>query len=155
MKRTKDPITRFWPKVDKTDNCWNWTAAKVTDGYGVITIDGKHVMAHRFSYQIHKGPIPPGLVVDHMCHNPACVNPQHLQAVTHKQNCENQAGPHRDNRTGVRGVIKHHNGYRGQVVHRGVVHRTKTFPTVAEAGAAVTALRNTLHTNNLADRLSS
>lgn len=56
------------------------------DGYGVIGIDGKNVYAHRFSYEQSKGPIPPGLVIDHLCRVHHCVNPDHLEAVTTQEN---------------------------------------------------------------------
>jgi hypothetical protein len=56
-------------------------------GYGHIgTRDGGHVQAHRLSYEIHKGPIPDGLVIDHLCRVRACVNPEHLEPVTHHEN---------------------------------------------------------------------
>lgn len=55
-------------------------------GYGVF-YDGKHTKrAHRFSYEIHKGKIPLGLVLDHLCRNRSCVNPDHLEPVTSKEN---------------------------------------------------------------------
>ena len=76
---------RFWEKVDKTDYCWNWTAAK-RNGYGHFKFNGKTVRAHRFSYEIHKGKIPKGLTIDHLCRNHSCVNAAHLEAVTSKEN---------------------------------------------------------------------
>lgn len=78
---------RFWAKVDKSGDCWLWTAAKNNQGYGVFGIPGnKKVLPHRFSYELVKGPIPLGLTIDHLCRTPLCVNPDHLEAVTHRVN---------------------------------------------------------------------
>lgn len=80
-------LDRFMSHIDKTDNCWIWKAYKNPKGYGRFTVSaGNIVMAHRFSYQIHIGSIPEGLVLDHLCENKSCVNPSHLEPVTNKEN---------------------------------------------------------------------
>ena len=75
-------------KVEKQDNgCWIWTGA--TDGdkrYGCIGVKGKLLRAHRASYELFRGPIPEGLSLDHLCKTTLCVNPDHLDPVTHKVN---------------------------------------------------------------------
>ena len=76
---------RFWAKVRKTPTCWIWTAA-LDDGYGQFWYDGRMVRAHRFAYELVIGPIPDGLEPDHLCENTACVNPDHLEPVTHQEN---------------------------------------------------------------------
>ena len=98
---------RFWQKVDKTGDCWVWTASKTQDGYGVFGVDGKVRLVHRVSYEWVNGPIPAGLDLDHTCHVPACVNPAHLRPATRAQNGQNRQGAQRNSKSGVRGVSWH------------------------------------------------
>lgn len=86
MTSTED---RFWAKVDVRDwqDCWLWQAAVLPSGYGRFGVNG---YAHRYVYELLIGPIPEGLEIDHVaawgCGNPGCVNPLHLEAVTHQEN---------------------------------------------------------------------
>lgn len=77
--------TRFLRKVKKTDECWEWTGAKTTKGYGHFT-HKRGGRAHRYSYEYYVGKIPKNLTIDHLCKNKICVNPKHLEAVTMKEN---------------------------------------------------------------------
>jgi hypothetical protein len=147
---------RFWAKVEKSDNCWNWTAHLVY-GYGKLRVGNQMVSAHRISYEMANGPIPEGMLIDHICHNRACVNPDHLRPVTHKQNLENRAGAMPTNATGVRGVSWHKQGrcFHARVTHNQVEYQVGLFSSLAEAEAAVIAKRNELFTHNVLDRIAS
>lgn len=86
-------VDQFWTRVDKTETCWLWTASKTTAGYGNLTLDGKQDYAHRVSYRLMVGPIPAGLHVDHLCRVRHCVNPEHLEVVTHAENVRRGLAP--------------------------------------------------------------
>lgn len=88
MTATKAPGARFWPKVDKAgpDGCWLWTASLDTKGYGKFYDGERIVTAYRWAWTNARGPVPEGLELDHLCRVRRCVNPDHLEPVTHAEN---------------------------------------------------------------------
>jgi hypothetical protein len=82
---------RFWAAIDKRgpNGCWIWMRARTTAGYGNINLPGKEgraIYTHRYAYELLVGPIPEGLVIDHLCRNRVCCNPEHLEPVENREN---------------------------------------------------------------------
>ena len=88
----------FLSKIDKDgpfceklgSKCWSWIGSKDKNGYGLFSFD---TYSHRISYEFFKGEILSGLVIDHLCRNTNCCNPDHLEAVTNKENVLRGIGP--------------------------------------------------------------
>ena len=83
---TTTQLENFWSRVDKSSDCWLWTGSINRDGYGNVGISGQSYLTHRVAYTAIKGEIPPMLVIDHLCRVRNCVNPEHLEAVTNREN---------------------------------------------------------------------
>lgn len=92
---------RFWSRVNKNGpipehcpelgRCWVWTKGLNGTGYGDFSAGSKRISAHKWSYEAAKGPVPTGLELDHLCRNRLCVNPEHMEPVTHAENMRRAA----------------------------------------------------------------
>lgn len=94
----KNDLLRFqkYIELDLLEGCWLWKSNINENGYGYFKINYKNMRAHRVSYQYWNGPISKNYEIDHLCRNRSCVNPQHLEAVTHQENTKRglQSKPH-------------------------------------------------------------
>jgi hypothetical protein len=93
MALVKKPIetllnnpNRLWSKVDKSNECWNWTGRLNKNGYGQMSIGNTELLTHRAAFILHNGSIESGMCVMHTCDNPQCCNPSHLKSGTHAEN---------------------------------------------------------------------
>ena len=90
---------RFWDMVEgppDSDVCWVWKGSIRKGGYGRFRLTHtRETRAHQFAYELMEGPIPEGFEPDHLCRNPRCVNPAHIEIVTHEVNMFRSRGFHR------------------------------------------------------------
>lgn len=93
---TPADVARFWAKVDRGGprDCWTWTASvTVNGGYGQFRVRPRTLRAHIVAWTLLVGPVPDGLVLDHLCRTPRCVNPAHLEPVTLAENTRRGMSP--------------------------------------------------------------
>lgn len=177
QRRNGDPLTagkpreyqdtshkRFWDKVNVSDlnahlgggTCWLW-GGTMTDGYGMLTVGGRAVLAHKWAWEQANGAVPEGLLLDHRCRLRSCANPGHLRLVTVKQNNENLTKLYANNTSGVQGVSwdKAKRQWRASVGHHGKRIHVGRFTNLHDAELAVIAKRNELFTHNDLDREAS
>lgn len=158
-----DEKRRFWSNVEKEpDGCWVWAGSTRANQrgvrYGQVWIRRHVYLVHRVSWSISHGQIPEGMVVDHRCYNPLCVNPEHLHVVTNQENAENRLGPNPSKsdcpRSGFRGVTWDRSNHKWRVFvwHSWRSYYGGRYADVNEANRAAIALRNKLMSNNLGDR---
>jgi len=151
---TEAQAGRFWDKVDKTGECWNWTGAKKAAGYGQLAVNKRMLIAHRVSYTLANGQIPDGVHIDHRCHNKSCVNPAHLRPATQKQNNENPGVLRSDNTSGYRGVTwdPKNKKWVATVFNLGKTVHVGRFSSIEHARDAAIEKRNELFTHNDLDK---
>jgi hypothetical protein len=86
MSPNASPMERLLRYTDRSGSCWLWTGGVQPNGYGRVRVFGVAMFAHRFAFELLKGPIPDGLQLDHLCRVRHCVNPEHLEPVTARVN---------------------------------------------------------------------
>lgn len=151
------PVESFAVHTEWEGECLVWSGSRLASGgYGQINIAGKPTRAHRYAWERENGPIPKGYVIDHTCHNPACVYIGHLRLASPKQNAENIRTERLDNTSGHRGVWldKRRNLWAAEVTHNRKRYSRGTHPLYELHVAAYHAreLRNELFTHNDKDR---
>lgn len=135
-------VERFWAKVDRTGTCWEWTGTKRPQGYGAFAIKGRLHYAHRVAWEFTRGRIPEGKVIDHICFNRACVNPEHLRVTTSKRNAEYRTrGKTPIPVSGIRGVYPIRDKWMARLRHAGVQYDLGHYEDKEEAGRVVAAKR--------------
>lgn len=98
---------RFWAKVRRVGECWEWAGVHRFDNYGQFGIGGQMRLAHRIAWELTNGPIPDGLYVCHHCDNPPCVRPDHLFLGTARDNALDMLAKGRQGYTGSPGEQNH------------------------------------------------
>lgn len=140
--RFTTPAERFTANTQQQGQCLIWTGGKSDTGYGTISVDGRSMSAHRYAWERANGPIPLGMVLDHICHNRACVTVEHLRICTRQQNNAHRKGPQKVSATGVRNVRRNPSGtYTAEVRKDRKTHRKGPFESLNEARHAAKAMR--------------
>lgn len=133
----------FLERVEKSSGCWNWMGKKTTHGYGQMKHAGTVRAAHRYSWELAHGELDENLSIDHLCHNPPCVNPDHLRAVSHRSNMENRISSHSNSKSGVSWVMwdAGQKNWRARVASNGKKINIGRFSSLEEANAAALEMR--------------
>jgi hypothetical protein len=109
---------RFWTRVEKGADCWLWTGDIGQEGYGNLRVakrgPGSSLKAHRVSYELNVGPIPPGFAVMHTCDVRPCVNPDHLRTGTWADNNRDKAAKGRSAKGETHGTHTHPESWQGE-----------------------------------------
>lgn len=135
----------FRENLEHQGDCIVWTAGSTTTGYGTIHVgDGKFVPAHRYSWELEKGPIPDGLVIDHICWNRKCVRVDHLRLATRSQNNSYRKPVIRETASGVRNVARNKKGWMVKLTKNYQQYYFGTYGTIEEAAEVAEQARQDL-----------
>lgn len=140
-----DPEEAFTARTVWRGDCLEWTGATYPAGYGQMRINNRIVRTHRYAWERVHGEIPEGMIIDHMCFNPACCNVEHLRLGTEGLNRQNLSGAYRSSASQIRGVRFHRAS--GLWMSRVTVNRidhVKYSKTVEEAEQKAIAMRRAL-----------
>lgn len=138
------PEEAFAAKTEWRGECLEWTGSRMRNGYGTTTVNRGSVLAHRYAWERANGPIPEGMEIDHICHNRACANVEHLRLVTSAQNSFNRGGPLDRSISGIRNVRKNHKGWQVSLQKNGQWFGFGTYPTIEEAAEVAERARKEL-----------
>lgn len=136
------PEAAFAMRTERVNGCLLWVGAKTPGGYGAFRQEGTFYYAHRYAWQRANGEIPEGSMIDHACHNRACVEIAHLRLATNAQNARNRSGAN-SGRDLPRGVtqLKDGRGFRAQVSKNGRTHNLGVYSTPDEAARVADGFR--------------
>lgn len=149
-RKTKTVLERFTQQYipEPNSGCWLWQGAFSRMGYGAFSVDSVPKRANRVSYELFKGPIPPGLFVLHRCDTPACVNPDHLYAGTDKDNVRDMVARNRMNFSNqIRGERHHQsklNAATVRMLRESNHYRHRARDLAKEYGVSKTAINRAL-----------
>lgn len=145
QSKYRTPAQAFEALTEQAGDCLVWREHLNDQGYGVMRTPEGIVRAHRYAWEQQRGPIPEGAVLDHACHNRACVNVEHLRIASQMQNTWNRSGPQPNSLSGVRNVRRLPSGsYQVRVGRNGVAHYSPALPTLEAAKAVAESMRNEL-----------
>lgn len=125
---------RMHSRFEQESGCRVWTKA-TANGYARIGIAGKSYLAHRAAWEEVNGPLPEGMILDHLCHNRACINVQHLRLTTQANNCLNREGS--TSSSGYRCVTRNGSGWAARPGYHGMTYYLGTYDTPEQAYAEV------------------
>lgn len=127
------PEESFANRVEPQGDCLFWTGSRDESGYGHFWTGEVLTRAHRYAWMRVNGPIPDGMLVDHICHNKPCVEVKHLRLATHQQNIAYRSGPTIASTSGIRGVYERPHGWVVQVNKKNDRRYFGPFDDVEEA----------------------
>lgn len=153
--RFTDPEDAFAARTRREGDCLVWTGGTESNSYGVLTVNGRAMRAHRYAWMRVHGPIPDDVDIDHRCHNKACVEVSHLRPADAVTNAQNIVGTYSHNTSsGVRGVSwdKGHKAWHAYITYRGKRTHLGYYADKDEAARVAKEARLRVYTHNDEDR---
>lgn len=150
---SEEQVLRFWASAKRQGDCLIWSKSRRRNGYGQVMIADQNRTSHRVAFELAYGPIPEGMLIDHICGNRACIEPTHLRLATKKQNGENRVGPPQG-RSGIRGVRWDSNRdcWSAALTHNYKTINLGRFADLADAARVVAAARAEIFTHSKESR---
>lgn len=144
LERHSSPFKSFLSRIKRVNGHLLWTGVRNGAGYGRISVNGKKIYAHRYTWEQINGPIPEGMEIDHICHTPQCVEISHLRLASRPSNGANMSGPDKGSSSGVRNVHKSGEKWVVVVKRHGIAHSFGRYNTVEEAAVIAEKARQEL-----------